>query len=156
MWTFEFYQFISKKVTLTGLNSLWQKNCQVSVKIWSFDDLIPKKGPALIILVPMGIKYSKSGSFLRKKGFWGHRGHRCFWGCWGQCLLCQVFYARKITNEFFRVNQVLGINDLMTNITLFCCFKKIIVSKIIKYQAEFWYSFLSEAVEASQCYFFWK
>ena len=61
-----------------------------------------------------------------------------------------------MTNEFFRVNQVLGFNDLITNITSFCCFKKIIVSKIIKYQAEFWYSFLSEAVEASQCYFFEK
>ena len=29
-----------------------------------------------------------------------------------------------------------------------------IVGRIIKYQTEFWYSFLSEAVEASQCYFF--
>ena len=42
----------------------------------------------------------------------------------------------------------------MTNIILFWCLKKIIIGKIIKSQAEFWQPFLSEAVEASQSYFF--
>ena len=59
-----------------------------------------------------------------------------------------------MTNEFFRVNQVFGFKNLMKNITLFWCLKYIIVGRIIKYQTEFWYSFLLEAVEASQCYFF--
>ena len=31
--TFGFYQPVFKKVTLAGLNSLWQKECQISVKI---------------------------------------------------------------------------------------------------------------------------
>ena len=31
----------------------------------------------------------------------------------------QVSEARKITNEFFRVNQVLAFDNLMTNIILF-------------------------------------
>ena len=63
MWTFEFYQSISKKVILAGLNSLWQKNCQVSVKIWIFDDPISKKGPILVILVPGMIQPSGSVIF---------------------------------------------------------------------------------------------
>ena len=62
--------------------------------------------------------------------------------------------ARKITNEFFRVSQVLEFNNLMTNIPLFWCLKTRIVGRIIKYQAKFWHPFLSEAVEVSQCYFF--
>ena len=38
VWTFEFLQSVLKKVTLAGLNSLWQKYCQISVKI-SMDSL---------------------------------------------------------------------------------------------------------------------
>ena len=40
MGTFEFYQFIFKKVILAGLSSLWQKRCQNS--IWYFM-ILPKK-----------------------------------------------------------------------------------------------------------------
>ena len=43
-----------KKVTLAGFNSLWQKDCQISVKAWVFDDPIYKKGTVLVILVPGG------------------------------------------------------------------------------------------------------
>ena len=86
-----------------GLNSLQQKEYQISVKIWIFDDPIPKKGPILVILVPVGMKPSKSGSFLRKKGI----------------EAIEVFEARKIINEFFRVNLVLAFDNLMTNIILF-------------------------------------
>ena len=65
VWTFEFYQSISKKVTLAGLNSLWQKNCQVSVKIWIFDDPIPKRDPYW--------------SFWCQWG-WNHQNQEVFWG----------------------------------------------------------------------------
>jgi hypothetical protein len=37
--------FIFKKVTSAGLNSLQQKEYQISVKNWIFDDPFPKKGP---------------------------------------------------------------------------------------------------------------
>ena len=36
----------------------------------------------------------------------------------------KVAEASKITNEFFGVIQVLGFNNLMTNIALFWCLKK--------------------------------
>ena len=41
--------FIDKfsKVTLAGLNSLRQKEYQISVKNWIFDDPFHKKGPVL-------------------------------------------------------------------------------------------------------------
>ena len=67
MWTFEFYQFISKKVTSAGLYSLWQKNCQVSVKIWIFEDPIPKKGLVLVIWVPNGDEIIKIRKFFDEK-----------------------------------------------------------------------------------------
>ena len=75
---------------------------------------------------------------------WGHRGH---WGGRGS-------KAWKIPTEDFRVFIVLEFNKLRTNITLYWCLK-------IKF---FWQNhensrwilelFLSEAVEASLCYFF--
>ena len=35
----------NKKVTLATLDSLWQKDCQISVKFWIFNDPIHKKEP---------------------------------------------------------------------------------------------------------------
>ena len=78
--TFGFYQPVFKKVILAGLNSLWQKGCQISVKNWIFDDPFYKKGLILIIWVLRMIKPSGSIIFLMKWGCQGHWGH---WGCWG-------------------------------------------------------------------------
>ena len=64
--TFGFYQTVFKKVTLAGLNSLWQKECQISVKNWIFDDLFHKKGLELVIWVLGMIKPSESVIFLMK------------------------------------------------------------------------------------------
>ena len=75
----------------------------------------------MVILVPVGMKPSKSGSFLRKKGI----------------EAIEVFEARKIINEFFRVNQVLALNNVMTNTYHFILMFKKNVGRIIKYQAEF-------------------
>ena len=61
--TFGFYQPVFKKVILAGLNSLWQKGCQISVKNWIFDDPFYKKGLVLIIWVLRMIKPSGSVIF---------------------------------------------------------------------------------------------
>jgi hypothetical protein len=53
-----------KKITSADLNSLRQKDYQISVKIWIFDDPFHKKGPVLVILVPGMIQPSGSGSFF--------------------------------------------------------------------------------------------
>jgi hypothetical protein len=71
--------------------------------------------------VPVGMKPSKSGSFLRKKGI----------------EAIEVFEARKIINEFFRVNQVIALNNVMTNTYHFILMCKKNGGRIIKYQAEF-------------------
>ena len=42
---------VFKKMTLAGLNSLRQKDYQISVKNRIFDDPFHKKGPVLVILV---------------------------------------------------------------------------------------------------------
>ena len=64
VWTFEFHQPVFKKVTLADLNSLQQKEHQISVKNWIFDDPFHKKGPVLVILVPGMIQPLGSGSSL--------------------------------------------------------------------------------------------
>ena len=87
--TFGFYQPVKKKVTLAGLNSLWQRGYQISVKNRIFDDPFYRKGPLLVILVPGMIQPSGSVKNLMKWGCWGHRGHlgcrgcRGHWGCRG-------------------------------------------------------------------------
>ena len=69
-----------------NLNSLHQKGCHILVKNWIFDDPFHKKLPVLVILVPVMIRPSGSGGFLRKLDFrgclgqWAYRGH---WGQWG-------------------------------------------------------------------------
>ena len=52
VWTLEFQQSVFKKVTSAGLNSLRQKEYQISVKNWIFYEPFNKKGPVLVILVP--------------------------------------------------------------------------------------------------------
>ena len=71
VWTFEFHQPIFKKVASAGLNSLQQKWYQILVKNWIFDDPFHKKLPVMVLLVPVMIRPSVSGSFLRKLGFRG-------------------------------------------------------------------------------------
>ena len=66
MWTFEFHQPVFKKVVQAGLDSLQQKKYHISVKFCIFDDSFHKKGPVLVNLMPLMIKKSGSGYFLRK------------------------------------------------------------------------------------------
>ena len=105
------HQF-SKKMTLAGLNSLWQKNYQISVKNWIFDD-------PFLDIGQLGARDDQTiriSIFLMKWGCKGHWGHGGCWGCrghWG----CRGFKAWKITNEDFGVIQVLVISFiLMTSI----------------------------------------
>jgi hypothetical protein len=51
-------------LTSRGLNGLCQKGYHILVKNWIFDDPFHKKLPVLVILVPVMIKSSGSGSFL--------------------------------------------------------------------------------------------
>ena len=53
-------------MTLAGLNSLQQKEYQISVKNWIFDDPFHKKGLVLVIWVLGMIKPSGSVDFLMK------------------------------------------------------------------------------------------
>ena len=68
-----------QKMTSAGLNSLWRKECQISVHIknWFFDNPFYKMGLWLVIWVLGMIKPSGSVNFLMK---WGCRGHRGHWG----------------------------------------------------------------------------
>ena len=69
-----------------GLNGLCQKGCHTLVKNWIFYDPFHKELPVMIILVPVMIKPSGSGSFLREldfRGCWGQWGCRGCWGQWG-------------------------------------------------------------------------
>ena len=141
-----FHQPVVKKMTLAGLNSLRQKEYQISVKNWIFDDLFHKKGLVLVILVLGMIQPSGWIKFLMKWGCWGHWGH---WGCWG----CRGHWGLwgskvwKITTEDFSVIQVLEFGFTLM------FWKKYFLNH------EIWcwilVSFLSEAVEASLliCYF---
>jgi hypothetical protein len=55
-------------LTSRGLSSLRQEGCHISVKNWIFDDPFHKKLPILVILVPVMIKPSGSGSFFGEIG----------------------------------------------------------------------------------------
>jgi hypothetical protein len=55
-------------LTSLGLNVLRQKGCHILVKNWIFDDPYHKQIPVTAILVPVMIKPSGSGRFLRKFG----------------------------------------------------------------------------------------
>jgi hypothetical protein len=56
-------------LTSCGINDLRQKKCHILVKNGIFDDPLHKKLPVMLILVPVMIRPSGSGSFLRKLGF---------------------------------------------------------------------------------------
>ena len=89
----------------------------ISVKNWIFDDLFPKKGPLLVILVPGMIQLSGSVIFLMKWGCKGHWGHGGCWGCrghWG----CRCSKVWKITTS--ELSRFL-------NSALLWCFEKNIV-----------------------------
>ena len=73
-------------LTSQGLNGLCQKEYHILVKNWIFDDPFHKKLSVLVILVPVMIKSSGSGSVFGKLGFkgcWGQWGCRGHWGQWG-------------------------------------------------------------------------
>ena len=63
---FVFHQQVFKKMTSAGLNSLQQKEYQISVKIWIFDDTFHKKGLVLVIWVLGIIKPSGSVDFFNE------------------------------------------------------------------------------------------
>jgi hypothetical protein len=112
--------------TSHSLNSLHQKWCHILVEIWTFDYLFHKKLPVLVILMPVMIRSSESGSFLGGfRGFWGQWGCRSCWGEWGW----RGFKAWKITTVEFSVFQILEFNDFRTNITLFWYFEKKILTE---------------------------
>jgi hypothetical protein len=58
-------------MTSHSLNGLRQKGRHILVKNWIFDDPFHKKLPVLVILVPVMIRPSGSGSFWGKLGFRG-------------------------------------------------------------------------------------
>ena len=85
---------------------------QISVKIWVFDYPFHKKRLLLVIWLPGGIQSSGAVIFLMEWGCKGHWGHGGCWGCrghWG----CRGFKAWKITDEDFRVIQVLVISFIL-------------------------------------------
>ena len=95
-----------------------EKISDISEKL-DFDDSFHERGQVLLILVPGMIQPSGPGSFLmKKKGFWGCRGHwgcRGRWGHWG----CRGSKAYKITNEDFRVIQVVELSFIFCFGTIF-------------------------------------
>ena len=110
---------------------------------------IPKTGLGLVFWALVMIQPSKWVKIMMKWGFWGHWGR---WGCWdcrGHCN-CRDSKASKITTGDFRVIQVLEFSFiLMFWKNIFLEYNHEISSLILA-------PFLSEAVEASQCYFFEK
>ena len=138
-----FYQPVFKKLTSAGLNSLRQKEYQIPVKYWIFDDLFHKMGLVLIIWVLGMIKLSGLIKILMKWGCWGHWGH---WGCWGHWghRGCRGFKAWKITTEDFRVIQAFEFSFIF------------MFWKNLFWVESYWIlaPFLSEALEASRCHFF--
>jgi hypothetical protein len=66
VWKFVFHQPVFKKITSAGLNSHQQKEYQISVKNWIFDDPFNKKGLVLVIWVLGMIKPSGRVDFLKK------------------------------------------------------------------------------------------
>ena len=125
-----FHQPVFKKMTSAGLNSLRQKNYQISVENWIFDDPFHKKGLILVIWVLGMIKPSRSVNFLMKWGCWGRWGH---WGCWGHWghWGCRDFKAWKINTEDFRVIQAFEFSFI------FMFWKKVFWGRIMKYHIEF-------------------
>ena len=117
----------------------------ISVKFWIFDDSFLKKGPVLVILVPGMIQPSQSVMFQMKWGCKGHWGHGGCWGCgghWG----CRGSKVWKISTEDFSHpgSWIQLYFDVLE--------KKILVESwniMMNFS-----TFLLEAVEASQCYFF--
>jgi hypothetical protein len=91
-------------LTSCGLNSLRQKGCHILVKNWIFDDPFHKKLPVMVILVPMMIRPSGSGSFLRKLGFRG-----C-WGQWG-CRGWRGFYG--LENHYWGLQSLQVLNSII-------------------------------------------
>ena len=128
-------------LTSCGLNGLHQKGCHILVKNWIFDDPFHK----LVILVPVMIRPSGSGSLLGKFGFRGYLGQ---WGCRGNEFneTGEVSKTWKITTEDF---HVLEFNNLRSNVTLFWGLKKAIFWQ--NHENSHWIltPFLSEAVEAA-------
>jgi hypothetical protein len=61
-------------LTSCGLNGFRQKGCHILEKNIIFDDPFNKKIPVMVVLVPVMIRPSGSGSFLRKLGFRGYLG----------------------------------------------------------------------------------
>ena len=91
-----------------------------------------------------------------KWGFWGHWGYWGCWGCRGHCGCwgwwgqggCRGPKAWKITTKDFRVIKVLEFRFILM-------FWRILPF-LYNHKISYWIlaPFLSEAVEASQCYFF--
>jgi hypothetical protein len=71
-WEFMFDPLFETFLTSRGLKGLRQRGCHKSVKNWIFDDPFHKKLPVLVILVPVMIRQSKSGS-----RFWGNWASGC-------------------------------------------------------------------------------
>ena len=126
-----FHQPAFKKMTLAGLNSLWQKRYQISVKNWIFDVPFHKKGLVLVIWVLGMIKPSGSVDLLMKRGCRGHWGCWGHWGHWG----CRGLEAWKITTEDFRVIQAFEFSFI------FMFWKNLFLGRIMKYNIEFWQLF---------------
>ena len=81
--------------------------------------------------------------FLRKWGCWGHWGH---WGCWG----CRGRWGcRCLANHFWGLQSHPG-----PWVQLFLMFWKKKMHRTMKHHFGSLPPFLSEAVEASWCYFF--
>ena len=147
VWKFEFHKSVFKKNNIGCPQQPPAKKMLKSVKIWIFDHLFHKNGPVLVILVPRIIKAADLVIVLMKWGCWGHWGH---WGCWGCRGLwgCRGSKAWKITTDNFRVIKILEFSFiLMFWRILFFCYN---------HEISYWIlaPFLSEAVEASRCYFF--
>ena len=125
---FVFHQPDFKKIP--GLNSLLQKEYQISVKNWIFDDPFHIKWLVLVIWVLGMIKRSGSVYLLMKWGCQGHWGH---WGCWGHWghWGCRSFKAWKTTTDDFKVIQALEFRFIVM------LRKKVFWGKIEKYHIEF-------------------
>ena len=106
-------------LTSLDLNSLRQKECHIIVKIWILDDLFNKKLLVLVILVPVIIRPSKSGSFFSEIQVLEAVEASEVAEATEVNEAGEVSKAWKIITEDFRVFQVLEFNNLSTNITLF-------------------------------------
>ena len=106
-------------LTSCGLSSLRQKGCHILVKNWIFDDPLHKKLPGLVILVPVMVRPSESGSFFG--GNWALEAVEAS----EVTEAAEVNEAREVSKAWkiltvdFRVFLVLEFNNFRTNITLF-------------------------------------